>query len=77
MKDSTRNALALFVFALVMVSISPIFSNLLSYDALFSILPYFELFLDLEILRWGTVSIGLIATLLGILTVLYNLKRKQ
>jgi len=76
MKDSTRNALALFVFALVMVSLSPIFSNLLSYDALFSILPYFELFLNLEILRWGTVSIGLIAALLGILTVLFNLKRK-
>ena len=77
MKDSTRNALALFAFGLVMFSISPLFSNLINYDALFSIFPsFFSIFFNVQELRWGTVAMGSIVIVLGLLTVLYNWRRK-
>lgn len=76
MKDSTRNASALFVFGLFMISISPVFMSLLNYETLFSIMPFLSEFFTAEKLRWGTVSIGFIALILGAWTFLYNWKRK-
>lgn len=76
MKSSTRNALALFIFGLVMVSISPIFSVLIRYEAFVSILLLFSNFFSVEELRWGTISIGFVAALLGLLTFLFNWKKK-
>jgi len=66
----------LFVFGLFMISISPIFTNLLNYEPLFSIMPYFSEFFTAEKLRWGTISIGFVALTLGTWTFLYNWKRK-
>ena len=77
MRESTRNALALFTFGFFMFSISPIFTILIDYKELSSILPsFFSHFLNVQELRWGSVGIGFIAIILGLLTVLINWKLK-
>ena len=76
MKDSTRNASALFAFGLFMISISPIFTNILNYEIVLSIIPYLSEFFTAEKLRWGTISVGFVAILLGTWTFLYQWKRK-
>jgi len=74
MKDSTRNAAALFVLGLSMVSISPFFSNFINYDELFSFVPFFSDSFSVQSFRWGSVGIGFMAILFGVVVVLYNWK---
>jgi hypothetical protein len=49
---------------------------MLNYEMLFSIAPFLSEFFTAEKLRWGTISIGFIAIMLGAWTFLYHWKKK-